>query len=169
MKPSREKEDPFISLETDAIRRHTRTEFRSLTPRTKVEQNKTLGPLLCLSLWFSKVVYMNLRVNFLVLILFMELVSQLHTCGIVYFVTLNTFFSSPLRTYFYDMNFRSPFKQSHRILQIHFSQYEYFFSLMEPTNLYCSAHSPCILFSIPLVLWCFTPQAFWGAHRQVPR
>lgn len=61
---------------------------------------------------------MNLRVNFLVLILFMELVSQLHTYGIVYFATLNTFFSSPLRTYFYDINFRSPFKQSHRIPQI---------------------------------------------------
>lgn len=61
MKPSREKEDPFISLETDAIRRHTCTEFRSLTPRTKVEQNKTVGSLLCLSLIFKSCLHESSR------------------------------------------------------------------------------------------------------------
>lgn len=168
MKPSREKEDPFISLETDAIRRHTCTEFSSLTPRTKVEQNKTFGTLLCLSLIFKSWLHESSCefpcVNFVYGISF-------STAHMVLFISLLWihFFSSPPRTYFYDINFRSPFKQSHRIPQIpYFPNMSNFSSRRDPLT-YIVVHTLCILFSIPLVLWCFTLRAFWGAHCQVPR
>lgn len=168
MKPSREKEDPFISLETGVIRRHTCTEFSSLTPRTKVEQNKAFVPLLCLSLIFKSWLHESSCefpcVNFVYGISFST--AHIWYCLFRYFEYI---FSSPLRTYFYDINFRSPFKQSHRIPQIPYFPNTSNFSPWRDPLTYIVVHTLCILFSIPFVLWCFTLPAFWGAHCQVPR
>lgn len=144
-----EKKKPFISLETAAIGKPTSLELSSSRPGAKVEeQNKTFGPLLCLCL--SKVGHTNLDVDFYASILLMApLVPWLHK-----YVVFECFFSSLLRTYFYDMNFGSSFTKSHSFPQSHIFPTMFTFPpLLDPVT-YIVVHTLHEFFPLSLSFFC---------------